>query len=64
MSYLLVVAVLLIFLFLWSKLPDPKGPQPEAVNSLSDRKDNGTRSADTGQSRGVKLHPDQLGEAG
>ena len=62
MSYLLVIAISLIFLFLWSKLPDPTRPQPETLNSLPDRESNGMQSAKTGEIRGAKLHPDQLGE--
>ena len=61
MSYLLVISISLIFLFLWSKLPDPTGPQPETRNSLPDRESNAMQSAKTGETRGPKLHPDRLG---
>ncbi len=44
MSYLLVIARSLIFLFLWSKLPDPTRPQPETLNSLPDREATGCRA--------------------
>jgi hypothetical protein len=60
MSYLLVMAISLIFLFLWSKLPDPTGPQPETLNSFRDS--NGMQSVETGETPGPKLHPSQLGE--
>jgi hypothetical protein len=62
MRYLFVYAISLIFLFLWSKLPDPAGPQPETLNSLPDRESNDMQSAKTGEARGAKLHPDELGE--
>ena len=61
MSYLLVITISLIFLFLWSKLPDPTGPQPDTRISLPDRESNAMQSAKTGETRGPKLHPDQLG---
>jgi hypothetical protein len=61
MSYLLVISISLIFLFLWSRLPDPTGPQPETRNSLPDRESNAMQSAKTGETRGPKLHPDRLG---
>ena len=62
MSYLLIIAVSLIFLFLWSKLPDPTGPEPETLNSVPDRESNGMQSAKTGDTRETKLLPDRLGE--
>ena len=61
MSYLLVISISLIFLFLWSKLPDPTGPQPDTRNSLPDRESNAMQSAKTGETRGPTPHPDQLG---
>jgi hypothetical protein len=64
MSYLLVIAISLIFLFLWSKLPDPTGPQTATLNRIPDRESNGMQSATAGETRGAKQHPDQLGGAG
>ena len=61
MSYLLVISISLIFLFLWSKLPDPTGPQTKTRNSLPDRESTAIQSAKTGETRGPKLHPDRLG---
>ena len=64
MSYLLVIAISLIFLFLWSKLPDPTGPKPETFNSLLDRESNGMQSAKTGETRGAKAASRSTREAG
>jgi hypothetical protein len=61
-SYLLIMAISLIFLFLWSKLPDPTGPQPRTRDSLPDRAGNVVQSVEAEETSGPKLHPGQLGE--
>jgi hypothetical protein len=62
MSYLLVIAISSIFLFLWSKLPDPTRQQPETLNSLPDRESNGMQSAKHGRdTRGEAASPSTRG---
>ena len=69
MSYLLVISISLIFLFLWSRLPDPTGPatrntpRPRSGKQRhAERQD--TRDTKAGETQGPRLHPDQLGQAG
>jgi hypothetical protein len=61
MSYLLITAILLALLFLWSQLPDPAGRRAMMVTSLPDRDSDGVPTAKADE-RGMKPHPDQLGE--
>ena len=51
MSYVHVAIILLTFLFLWSRLPDPKSEttRPEAETAREG-------------SHAMKVHPDQIGE--
>lgn len=62
MSYVLVAAVLLMFQFLWSRLPDPAGRRPKTVNGTPEHQCDDAQRAKADERSGVRRHPDQIGE--